>query len=180
VTLVALSVVRERTMGLFELFRVSPMSTIDLVAGKFVAFGLLAAVIAATTLSLLVAFFMVPMLAPPGQVATVLLLTIAASLGLGLVLAAFSSSERQVVQLSLLVLLASIFFSGFVLAVAEFIPPVQVAAYFLPVTSGIRLLSDLMLRGSTTVPGLTSVLMALTVVFVAIAWLVLRRSMRRV
>ena len=53
------------------------------------------------------------------------------------------------------------------------------AAYFLPVTSGIRLLSDLMLRGSTAVPGLTSFLIALTVVFVGIAWLILRRSMRR-
>ena len=34
VTLIALSVVRERTSGLFELFRVSPITTAELVIGK--------------------------------------------------------------------------------------------------------------------------------------------------
>src|SRR3546814_2948786 len=61
-----------------------------------------------------------------------------------------SDSERQAVQLSLLVLLASVFFSGFVLAVDEFTPPVRAIAYTLPVTHGIQLLQDFMLRGSTT------------------------------
>ena len=43
-------------------------------------------------------------------------LLLVASLGLGLFIAVVSDSERQAVQLSLLVLLASVFFSGFVLS----------------------------------------------------------------
>ena len=43
VTLIALSVIRERTTGLFELFRVSPIRTGELVIGKVLAFGLLSA-----------------------------------------------------------------------------------------------------------------------------------------
>ena len=50
-------------------------------------------------------------------------LLLLASLGLGLLIAVISDSERQAVQLSLLVLLASVFFSGFVLAIDEFTRP---------------------------------------------------------
>ncbi len=73
-----------------------------------------------------------------------------ASLGIGLLIAVISDSERQAVQLSLLLLLASVFFSGFVLAISEFTEPVRVLAYMLPVTHGIRLMQDIMLRGGTT------------------------------
>src|SRR6185436_19046042 len=62
VTLIALSVVRERTTGLFELFRISPIRTGELVLGKVLAFGLLGAVIAGVTLTLLILGFGVPML----------------------------------------------------------------------------------------------------------------------
>ena len=58
-------------------------------------------------------------------------------------------SERQTVQLSLLILLASVFFSGFVLPLEEFNAPVQALAFLLPVTHAIRLMQDVMLRGST-------------------------------
>lgn len=51
-------------------------------------------------------------------------------------------------QLSSLVLLSSVFFSGFALATDEFTTPVRPLAHALPVTHGIRLLEDLMLRGS--------------------------------
>ena len=44
-----------------------------------------------------------------------------ASLGLGLLISTIVDSERQAVQLSMLVLLASVFFSGFVLPLDQFI-----------------------------------------------------------
>ena len=44
------------------------------------------------------------------------------------------------------------FFSGFILRIDEFTRPVQVAAQILPVTHGIRLLQDLLLRGSIVHP----------------------------
>jgi ABC-2 type transport system permease protein len=47
------------------------------------------------------------------------------------------------------VLLASVFFSGFVLPLDQFVPPMRVAAYSLPVTHGIQLLQDFILRGGT-------------------------------
>ena len=41
VTLVALSFVRERTSGVMELFRISPVSAAEIMAGKIIAFGVL-------------------------------------------------------------------------------------------------------------------------------------------
>ncbi len=62
VTLVALSLVRERTSGVIELFRIAPVSPAEVLGGKVMAFGLLGGAIAALTIALLVAGFGVPML----------------------------------------------------------------------------------------------------------------------
>ena len=56
----------------------------------------------------------VPFLGDPLLFAGVVALLVLASIGLGLFISVISDSERQAVQLSLLVLLASVFFSGFV------------------------------------------------------------------
>src|SRR4029453_8382727 len=139
VTLIALSVIRERTSGLFELFRVSPIRTGELVFGKVLAFGLLSAAIAGLTLALLILGFGVPMLGDPVALAGVALLLIGASLGLGLLIAAVSDSERQAIQLSLLLLLARVFFLGFVLGTDEFNEPVRPRTSLLPGPHGIKL-----------------------------------------
>jgi ABC-2 type transport system permease protein len=179
VTLIALSVVRERRSGVFELFRISPITTAELVTGKLIAFGLFSGAIALLTVTLLVLGFGVPMLGDPGWLALIIGLLIAASLGLGLLIAAISDSEPQTVQLSLLVLLASVFFSGFVLAIDEFSEPVRSAIYALPVANGIRLIGDFMFRGGTVAVWQIWVLAGLAVGYIAGAWLLLRRVMSR-
>ena len=90
-----------------------------------------------------------------------------------------SDSERQAVQLSLLLLLASVFFSGFVLSIDEFTPAVRAFANLLPVTHGIQLIQDLMLRGSTNEPWRFAALGAIAAVTLFGSWLLLRRAMSR-
>jgi ABC-2 type transport system permease protein len=179
ITLIALSVVRERTSGLFELFRISPITTAELVTGKLVAYGIFSGAVALITVGLLIVGFHLPILADPAWIALVVVLLVAASLGLGLLIAAVSSSEPQAVQLSLLLLLASVFFSGFVLAIDQFSQPIRTLIYALPVASGIRLLSDFMFRGGTVAGWALTLLAALAVGYVVLAWLLLRRVMSR-
>lgn len=179
VTLVALSLVRERTTGVIELFRIAPVSTTEVLVGKVLAFALLGGGIAALTVALLNGVFGVPLLGDPALIAGTIALLLVASLGLGLLIATISDSERQAVQLSLLVLLASVFFSGFVLAIEEFTPQVQAIAYTLPVTHGIRLLQDLMLRGETHHAWEFLALAVIALVTLSGAWLLLRRGMTR-
>ncbi len=179
VTLVALSLVRERMSGVMELFRVAPVSSIEVLVGKVLAFALLGSVIAAISLALLIGVLHVPLLADPGPFVLTIALLLLASVGLGLFIAVVSDSERQTVQLSLLVLLASVFFSGFVLAIDEFTAPVRTLAYVLPVTHGIRLLQDLMLRGSTTHTWELGALALIAATTFVASWVLLRRSMTR-
>jgi ABC-2 type transport system permease protein len=86
------------------------------------------------------------LIAPPIFIGMVVLLAFA-SLGIGLLISLVADSERQAVQLSMLVLLASVFFSGLVLPPEDFTGWVRYMAYLLPVTHGIELMQDAMLRG---------------------------------
>lgn len=178
VTLVSMSLVRERKGGQMELFRISPVTAAEVLAGKVLAFGILGFVVAGITTGLLTFGLGVPSLSDPLSLLLALGLLLLASLGLGLLIAVISDSERQAVQLSLLVLLASVFFSGFVLAIDEFTPPVRVLAYMLPVTHGIQLLQDLMLRGTTAQLWQAGALGAISAATLAVAWVLLRRNMR--
>jgi ABC-2 type transport system permease protein len=149
VTLTALSLVRERLSGAMDIFRVAPVRALEILIGKYLAYAFFNLSIAAALCFLLVGVLKVPMLSTPADIAWVVVLLSFASLGLGLLISTIVDSERQAVQLSMLVLLASVFFSGFVLPLDQFITPLRIAAYSLPVTHGIQLLQDLMLRGGT-------------------------------
>ncbi len=178
VTLIALSIVRERSSGALDRFRSSPMRATEVVMGKVLAFGLLGSAIAGISLWLLVSVLGVPLLGSVALVALVIGLLLVASLGLGLLISVVSDSERQAVQLALLTLLASMFFSGFVLRISEFQPAVQVAAYALPVTHGISLLQDLMLGGAVTQPWQLLALAGIAAILLLVSWVLLRRELR--
>jgi ABC-2 type transport system permease protein len=176
VTLFALSLVRERVQGRFEIFRVAPVRTFEVLLGKGLAYGALATVVALATMLLLTGVIGVPDLAQGGSLALVLGLVIAASLALGALVATVSDSERQVVQLSLFLLLASVFFGGFVLSVDEFRPAAQLVAYALPVTHAISLMQNAMLRGVVEPSWELAALGALAITFSLASWVLLRRS----
>jgi ABC-2 type transport system permease protein len=176
-TLTALSLVRERHTGVFDVLRVSPVSAIEIVFGKMIAFGILGALVAATVLGLLVTALGVPFLGDPLLIGAAIGLVLVASIGLGLLISVVSDSERQAVQLALLVLLGSVFFSGFILDLEQFTPAMRVVGNLLPVTHGIRLLQDLLLRGSTVDTWRFGVLVAIAVVSVGVTWLKLRRDL---
>jgi ABC-2 type transport system permease protein len=178
VTLTALSFVRERMSGVMELFRVSPVTSVELLLGKYLGLGIVGAIVATLTTLLLIYGLNVPLLGSAWLVAAIIALLTLASLGIGLLISVLADSERQAVQLSLLVLLASVFFSGFVLPVDEFTPLVQAVSYSLPVTHGIQLLQDVMLRGGTNAWWQLGALGASGVILFLLTALLLRRAMR--
>ena len=103
VTLVALSLVRERTSGVIELFRVAPVNAWEVMAGKVFSYLLIgggdrgrrrSACSSASSTS--------RCSATRSALAATIGLLLLASLGLGLLIAVVSDSERQAVQLSLL------------------------------------------------------------------------------
>lgn len=179
ITLTALSMVRERLGGQMDLFRVAPLNSLELLVGKYVAYAMLSFAISAVVTLLLVGVLGVPLLSGIPIFITIVALLTFASLGVGLLVSLIADSERQAVQLSMLVLLASVFFSGFVLPVEEFTDQVKIVAYVLPVTHGIDALQDAMLRGQLEHPWELWALAAIGSVLFVLSLMRLRRIMHR-
>lgn len=168
VTFTALALVRERTRGAIEVFRVAPVSSREILFGKFISYFLQTLVLAVVLAVLMKLALNVPFLGSYSTLLGTVALVILASLGLGFLISAVSNSETQAVQLSLLVLIASVFFSGFLVPLDNLIKAVRVVSYVLPVTYGIQALQHVMLRGQDPplldVAGLAGIAVIATVI----------------
>ncbi len=193
ITLAALSLVRENLLGSVELFRVSPTGSGQIMIGKYFGYTLMAGLIAAalvgaltaniplgTVANIAVSFGMgVPFVGNPYWFALVTLLLIWASLGIGFLISALSQTESQAVQLSMITLLASVFFSGFFLPLGNFTAAVRGISYLLPVTHGITAYQDIMLRGRDPTLQVLLWLSGIALVCFVLAWALWRRNLRR-
>jgi ABC-2 type transport system permease protein len=148
VTLGALSLVRERLLGAMELFRVAPVSLNQVLLGKYLGYTIFVGIIAALLVALLVFTpLAVPFLGSISLFVGLTVLFTLASLGIGFAISAWSNTDSQAVQLSMLVLLMSIFFSGFFLPLDNFTPALRYVGYALPLTHAIEGFQSIMLRG---------------------------------
>jgi ABC-2 type transport system permease protein len=177
ITFAALSLVRERQLGLTELFRVSPLKPAEILIGKFVAFIAMAGLVAATLTGTMLAFG-VPLRGDPWMFVLTIVLVIVASLGLGFALSAAADTDSQAVQYTMIVLLVSIFFTGFVLPLDQLIPPVRIVSYLIPGTYGIAALQDVMFRGLPPNLLIIGGLGLYCIVVIVASWFVMRRHVR--
>lgn len=180
VTFAALSIVKEEQLGTMELFQVSPISAGETLLGKYLSYFLLAGLIAAVLTLLTVFGLNVPML---GRWLSFILTTavlIFTSLSIGFVISLVSQSDSQAVQYSMIVLLASVFFSGAFIGLQMLGGPVQVISWIIPATYGIRLLQDIMLRGFVgDIVIMLSALTGIGLLLLVVAYFLLRRRMAR-
>lgn len=139
-TLAALSLVRERLAESIEMYRISPISPLHMIIGK--SLGLILVVAALTALLVLITMLSlnVPFLGEWRQLALEALLLVVSALGIGFVISALVKTDSQAVQLSMLILLLSIFFSGFLLLLDGFMPVIDVASNIMPLKHGLLLL----------------------------------------
>lgn len=179
VTLTALTLVRERLLNSVELFRVTPTSSLEITFGKYLSYFLLTVVLGAFLAAVMHLGLGAHILAGYEVFALVLALLIVASLSLGFFISAVSNSESQAVQLSMLVLLASVFFGGFFLGLESLLPYVRVVSYSLPVTYGIRALQAVMLRGEQPPLYALAALGGLALGLFAISTIIFRRQLLR-
>jgi ABC-2 type transport system permease protein len=144
----ALTFVRERQLGITDIFRVAPINATETLLGKYVAYLVVGGAIGAVLTALVVVGLDVPMSATVGDVAIVMGLTLFASIGVGFVISLASVNDAQAVQYTMILLLASLFFSGFFLSVGQMEGVAAYLGWLLPVTYGMQLLRDVMLRGA--------------------------------
>ena len=174
-TFAALSLVRERQLGMTEMFRVSPLTVREAMLGKYLSFLVLGMALA-TGLALTMPLLGVEVQGPLWSFALTVALVIFASLGLGFALSGLAKTDSQAVQYSMVVLLVSIFFTGFVLPLDQLTVPVRWVSYLVPGTFGISGLHDVIFRGQPARPQLMGALVVYGLVMVALAWLAVRRD----
>ncbi len=147
VSLASLSVIRERQNNTYEFFEVSPLGPGELLAGKFLTyFGLVLGANLAVA-AVLTIFLGISIAGGAPAIVLAMALVTAASLGLGFLVSALAKSQLQAVQVSMLLLIASVLFAGFLFPLSDMEQPARWIAYFLPAAYGIRSLQDVMIRG---------------------------------
>jgi len=177
ITFAGLSVVRDRRSGAMELFRVSPLAAAEMLIGKYVSYFLFASVLAAVLTAILVYLLKVPMIDWWQNYAIAVAALIFASLGAGFVISLMSTTTTQAVQYAMLLLLTSVFFTGFFLRLDNLITGVRVISWLLPATYGIQLLQNIMLRGQGVDFGMISALLAIGAFLMIVSWTLLRKLM---
>jgi ABC-2 type transport system permease protein len=171
----ALSFVRERQLGITDVFRVAPVNAAQAVVGKYLAYLLVGSAIGAVLTALVVTVLDVKMAGSIGDLAIVMLLSLFASIGLGFVISLASSTDAQAVQYTMILLLASLFFSGFFLSLDQLGSLGRAVGWLLPVTYGMRMLRDVMLRDAPLDARLLAGLAAFGLCMFVLAWLATRR-----
>jgi ABC-2 type transport system permease protein len=179
VTLAALSIVRERNSGTIELFRAAPLSALETIVGKMVSFLVLTAVLAIILTTLIIVGLKTPMLGTWLSYTAVVAALLFTSLSLGFAISVISQTDSQAVQFSMIVLLASIFFSGFFIALHRLLTGVQIVSWLLPATYGTIMLQNVILRGKVPNPILIVGLLGLGIILFLFAWWRMRHLMAR-
>lgn len=173
----ALTFVRERALGITDVFRVAPVNAGAALIGKYAAYLLIGGAIGTVLTALVVEALDVPTSGSLGDMAIVMALTMFASIGLGFVVSLGSASDAQAVQYTLILLLASLFFSGFFLSIGQMEGAAQVITWLLPVSYGMSMLRDVMLRGSAPDRDLMLGLLGYGALMMLLAWFGTRRRM---
>jgi ABC-2 type transport system permease protein len=178
VTLGALALVRERLIGALEVFRVAPVSLAQLLVGKYAAYTLFIVLVAAV-LSGLLMLIGVPLLGNALLFIALIVLLTLASLGVGFLISTVSGSDSQAIQLSMITLLVSIFFSGLFIPLDSFWRPALAVSYILPMTHGVAGLQNVMLRGLAPTSWTWLALTLIAVATFALVLVLFQRQLRK-
>jgi ABC-2 type transport system permease protein len=177
ITFASLSIVRETHSGIMELFKVSPITAFETLVGKYLSYLFFEIILAGIITALAVWVLKIPILGSLLDYALAVFVLLFASLGVGFLISLISETDTQAVQYSMLLLLASIFFSGFFMDLRLMRESVTVLAWSLPATYGIRMLQDIMLRGSSAPQMVFLGIAAIGVALFLLDWVLLKRKM---
>jgi ABC-2 type transport system permease protein len=147
--------------------------------GKYLSYILFGFFLALILFGLIIYGMSVPNEGSIWGVAVVIFSLIFSSLGIGFVISLISGTDTQAVQYSMLVLLTSVFFSGFILELHTLWEPVRIISWLLPVTYGITALREIMLRGAGVDWTLLGSLLGIGLFLFGLSWWLLNRAMKQ-
>ena len=176
-TLAAVSLARDRRLGIFDLYRLAPASAGEVLVGKYMGLGLMIALIAVGIVLLVVWALGVPILAGLTWLAAALGVFLLATLALGFVLGLVTRSEDAAIQVAMLVLIASVAFGGLLAPQEQLTAPLRAVAQLLPVTHATVLLQAVLFRGYLLDPVAPTLLAVLGIVMLVLSFRLFRREL---
>jgi ABC-2 type transport system permease protein len=145
----AMSLVRERERGTLEQLMVSPLSRWGLMLGKLTPYLCIGLVMAIGLFGVMRYLFQVPIVGNFGSLIFATFLYIFSLLSLGLLISTKAQNQIQALQMTMIFILPSVFFSGFIFP-RETMPAIFYAiGSALPATYYIELERAIILRGAT-------------------------------
>ena len=144
----AMALVRERERGTLEQLLVSPLSRSGLMLGKLVPYLCIGMAMALILFLIMRFIFAIPIVGNPVAMLFATLVYVFALLSLGLLIGTKAENQMQALQIAMVFLLPSVFFSGFIFP-RETMPWIFWAiGAVLPTTYFISLMRGIILRGA--------------------------------
>ena len=145
----AMALVRERERGTLEQLLVSPLSRWGMMLGKLVPYLCIGIVMAVILYAIMHWLFQVPIAGSVNALAGATVLYIFALLSLGLLVSTRAQNQMQALQMSMTLILPSVFFSGFIFP-RDTMPWIfHSIGTVLPTTYFIELMRAIILRGAS-------------------------------
>jgi ABC-2 type transport system permease protein len=145
----SMALAREKEVGTLEQVMVSPLRPIELMLGKALPFAFFGLLEVALVICLARLVFDVPMTGSLVAVFAVSAIYLMTTLGLGLLISTFSSTQQQALLNAFFVLLPALMLSGYVFPVEHMPAPVQWLTVLNPLRYYIELVRGLMVKGAT-------------------------------
>jgi len=148
-SLIAVSISRERERKTFEQLIMAPVSSWHIVFGKFIAYALVTVADMVVTMAFAVYALGVQVRGPLPALLAVSLLMLLCSLGMGLLISAASRNQLQAYQAAIFVFIPSMLFSGFFMPVELLSPTARLVGRVLPLYYFLKAFRNIQLRGWT-------------------------------
>lgn len=141
-----MSVAKERELGTFEQLLVSPLSPIEIVAGKMIPGIVIGAAEAAFMFLLSTRFFRVPFVGSLPLLVVVMMLFIISSASIGLVISSMCATQQQAFLGNTIFMVPSMILSGFISPVENMPTVLQAVSYINPAMHTMKALVGVYLK----------------------------------
>ena len=138
---------KERLTGTLYRVKVTSTSKSEIMIGYLLGNSLIALVQSALLLAISVLFFQIHIVGNILLLFFVLFIYAMSCVGLGIFASTFAQNELQAFQFIPLLLIPSMFFSGFIFPINSFPEVFQYVSYFIPMTYSIRISRAIMING---------------------------------
>lgn len=147
IMLTSTAIVRERERGTIEQLIITPISSLELIAGKLTPYILIAFFDLMEVLILGTLVFNVPINGDIGLLLALAALFLVTTLGLGLLISTIAKTQFEAMMTAMFIQLPSIFLSGFFFPLAAMPPILQALSYVVPLRFFLIIVRAVTLKG---------------------------------